>query len=140
MPSFYKSRLRLSNAIFKNSLVKIQSAQSHHKLGEILRVQVIFRKESMYIKFYLTQSFKDFDFSVLPNLPIKGASFISTFFSTEVASPLSVNEITTKWFSLVFVSSTDQGGNSWTKLVIMRLITGLLDCRDTKNIHFAHHS
>ena len=76
---------------------------------------------------------------MLPNLPTKGASFISTFFSTEVASLLSVNEITTKWFSLFFVSSTDQGGNSWTKLVIMRLITGLLDCRGTKNIRFAHH-
>ena len=93
----------------------------------------------MYIKFYLTQAFKDFDLSVFPNFPTKGASFISTFFSTGVASLLSVNEITTKWFSLFFVSSTDQGGNSWTKLVIMRLITGLLDCRDTKNIRFEHH-
>ena len=93
----------------------------------------------MYIKFHQTQSFKDFHFSVLFNLPTKGASFISTFFSAEVASLLSVNEITTKWFSLFFVSSTDQGGNSWTKLLIMRLITGLLDCRDTKNIRFEHH-
>ena len=91
------------------------------------------------MKFHLTQSFKDFDFSVLRNLPTKGTSFISTFFSTGEASLLSVNEITMKWFSLFFVSSTDQGGNSWTKLVIMRLITGLLDCRDTKNIRFEHH-
>ena len=71
------------------------------------------------MKFHLTQSFKDFDFSVLRNLPTKGASFISTFFSTGEASLLSVNEITMKWFSLFFVSSTDQGGNSWTKLVIL---------------------
>ena len=92
------------------------------------------------MKFHLTQSFKDFDFSVLPNLPTKGASFISTFFSSEVALLSSVNEITTKCFSLFFMSSIGQGGNSCTKLVIMRLITGLLDCRDTKNIRFAHHS
>ena len=88
----------------------------------------------------LREAFKNFDLSVFPNLPTQGASLISTFFSTGVASLLSVNEIATKWFLLYFVSSTDQGGNSWTKLVIMRLITGLLDFRGTKNIRFTNHS